>query len=68
MKINLNNKDIKLLKRQGIIYTTDAEYTEDQAFALLDSVHDVEICFAQNNSLYEADVYAKLADKIQSQI
>jgi len=71
MKIYLDGKDAEMLIKHGITYSEDKEYSEGEAFDLLDNVRDAEVFFAQSNSaqaLKNAAAYARIADKIQSQI
>lgn len=70
MKFNLTEKDIQLLTKENISVDTSLDYTEDEAFYLLDQVRDIEVKYSQdygeNEKLFF--LYGDLADKIQQQI
>lgn len=73
MIFQLNKDERKLLQDFNIDFRSDFDYSNEEAFALLDQVYDAEIFYAQDadsNSLsrYKANLYADLADKIQSLI
>ena len=70
MRLSFTEREIVLLKKQGIAFH-QGEYTEDDAFSLLDDVHDAEIFYVQNEDRESdrlAGEYARLADKIQNAI
>ena len=68
MKIKLDNTDIGLLNSAGIKFEPEKEYSDDEAFDLLDRVYDKEVFFVQDGDSRKAAAYANLADKIQEQI
>lgn len=68
MKIKLDNIDMSLLNSAGIKFEPKKEYSDDEAFDLLDRVYDREVFFAQDGNSQKAAAYANLADKIQEQI
>lgn len=73
MKIPLDDKDLNLLEQKGVQGVPNHNYTEDEAFALLEQVRDLEIYYAQDSdekaaSRKLANRYASIADKIQSAI
>ena len=57
-----------LLRSTGIKFEPEKEYSDDEAFDLLDKVYDREIFFVQDGDDQKAAAYADLADKIQEQI
>lgn len=71
MKINLSKKDKTLLKEQGIIIDSNQEISDDDALKILDSTYAIEAAFANSDrksDLCFAEIYAKIADRISSQI
>ena len=68
MKIILNKTEIALLINIGIKFEPEKEYSDDEAFDLLDKVYDREVFFVQGGDSRKAAAYADLADKIQEQI
>lgn len=73
MIFHLNKDERKLLQDFNIDFRSDFDYSDEEAFALLDQVHDAEIFYAQDSDTngrprYMANFYADLADKIQSLI
>lgn len=71
MRIQLNDAEMVLLERAGISIAPTADYTEDQAFELLEKVHDAEVYHAQGADRAArkfAGEIAAIADKIQNQI
>ena len=73
MIFQLNRDERKLLQDFNIDFRSDFDYSDDEAFALLDQVYDAEMFYAQDSdtnrlSRYKANLYADLADKIQSLI
>lgn len=73
MIFQLNKDERKLLQDFNIDFHSDFDYSNEEAFALLDQVYDAEIFYAQDSdtnrlSPYKANLYADLADKIQSLI
>ena len=68
MKIILNRAEIELLINAEISFNPEKEYSEDEAFELLDKVYEREIYFVQDGNSQSATAYAHLADKIQGQI
>lgn len=68
MKIRLDNIDIGLLSDARIAFNPEKDYSDDEAFELLDKVYDREVFFVQDGNSQNAAAYAHLADKIQEQI
>lgn len=73
MIFKLNSDEIKLLQAFSIDFQVGHHYSEDEAFALVDQIYDAEIFYAQNSeenetSFKKANLYANLADKIQTSI
>lgn len=73
MRIQLNDAEMKLLEQAGISIDPAADYTEDQAFDILEKVYDAEIYHAQSADTDKAArklaaEVAAIADKIQGQI
>ena len=68
MIIILNKTKIALLINTGINFEPKKEYSDDEAFDLLDKVYEREVFFVQDGNSQKADAYADLADKIQEQI
>ena len=70
MRIKINNNDVGFLRERGIVLRE--EYTEKEAFDLLNSVYDIETQYAQqedkNGARRLARIYAGIADRIQEQI
>lgn len=68
MIIILNKTEIALLINTGINFEPKKEYSDDEAFDLLDKVYEREVFFVQDGNSQKAAAYADLADKIQEQI
>ena len=73
MRIQLNSKQQQMLEQVGIAIIPTKDYSDDEAFELLDKVYDVEIQYAQDADTSHAarqlaNEYAAIADEIQSQI
>lgn len=73
MRIQLNNEQQQMLAQMGITVIPDKDYSEDEAFALLDQVYDVEVRYAQDTDTDTtarrlANEFAAIADAIQQQI
>lgn len=73
MKISLSEKEIEMLTDEEIDFNQNHEYTEDEAFELLEQVRDVEVYYSQdlkhNEASYQKYIrYGDLADKIQDMI
>ena len=70
MRFRLSETEIQILRDREMFVDPSHDYTEDEAFELLDRVRDLEVCNAQD---YGEDeklffLYGDLADKMQSQI
>lgn len=73
MRIQLNSEQQQLLEKHGVAINPEKEYSEEEAFELLDQVYDIEVQYAQDadtNATAEklANEYAAIADAIQNQI
>lgn len=70
MKFRLTETEIRLLKERKIPVDTSHDYTEEEAFALLERVRDVEVMYSQDYGEGEKLflLYGDLADKLQQQI
>lgn len=73
MKIQLNSEDRQMLAQVGISIIPEKDYSEDEAFDLLDQIHDIEVRYAQDadrnaTAKQLANQYAAIADAIQNQI
>lgn len=73
MRIQLNNEQQIMLNQAGITVIPEKDYSEDEAFDLLDRVHDIEVGYAQDadsnlTARRLANEYAAIADTIQNQI
>lgn len=73
MKIQLNSEQLQILEKNGIAIIPEKEYSEEEAFDLLDQVHDIEVYYAQDadtnvTAKKLANEYAVIADVIQNQI
>ena len=73
MKIHLECWQRQMLALAGVKIDAEQEYSEDEAFALLDRVYDIELWYAQDadrdlESKRLAMKYAAIADAIQDQI
>lgn len=70
MKIVLSKNDEAFLREKGIVLKD--EYTEEEAFSLLDAVYAIEVFYAQGEEnkgfARLANIYAGIADRIQAQI
>ena len=70
MQITFTEVEKELMTASKIVFH-EGEYTENDAFRLVDALHDAEIYFAMNeddSSLILARLYARLADKVQNSI
>lgn len=70
MKIQLTNREIEKLAEENITVDPQKDYTEEEAFDLLDSIRDVEISYAMRaEKSRQADEKAvkigDIADKVQ---
>lgn len=70
MKFRLTETEIRLLKEREISVDTSRDYTEEEAFALLERVRDIEVMYSQDDGEGEKLflLYGDLADKLQQQI
>lgn len=73
MQIKLNDAEMQKLKSESIAFSPEKEYSEDEALDLLELVHDKEAEYSnypkEAAKEYQlANVFADIADKIQSQI
>ena len=70
MRFRLSETEIQILRDREIFVDPFRDYTEDEAFELLDRVRDFEVCYAQDCGEDEKlfFLYGDLADKMQGQI
>jgi len=73
MKFFLEDNEKRLLSEAEIEFAPEIDYSDDQAFELLDKIYEKENFFAQDaetnkNAKQLAVAYAHLADKIQATI
>lgn len=73
MRIQLDSEQEKMLEKVGISVIPDKDYSEEEAFDILEQVHDIEVRYAQDadsNATAKrlANEYAAIADAIQNQI
>lgn len=73
MIIKLNKEQQQLLEEHGITTVAEGVYSEEEAFDLLEQVHDIEVRYAQEADANPtarklANEYATIADVIQNQI
>ncbi len=71
LKIKISEKEKQMLQLAGIEFKQGQELDEASVFAMLDSVYEKEVFYAQDQngrSREKAKAWAQLADKIQSQI
>ncbi|NLL91203.1 MAG: hypothetical protein GX222_02140 [Ruminococcaceae bacterium] len=68
MILKLKESEIEALLKEKIEFIENKDLSEDEAFALSDSVRDVQVYYAQNNNVNLAEKYAKIADEIDRQI
>ena len=73
MKILLSDDELRLLTAENISFEPDKEYTDQEAFELLEKVYDAEIKYSNYPSsdmraMAKAAGYAHLADIIQNSI
>lgn len=73
MKILLLKEDKKLLTAEGIGFDQEREFTEQEAFELLEQIYDVEIKYSNfprddMKASEKAARFAHIADMIQNQI
>lgn len=71
MKFALQKDDIQLLSQADINFFPEKEYSEDEAFSLLDLIREKEIFYSQDADKNKASKklavsYGELADKIQN--
>ena len=70
MTIHFTEVEKELMSAKNIRFHEE-EYTETEAFELLDTLHDAEIYYAMNEdseSRLLSRLYAALADKVQNSI
>ena len=70
MKFRLTETETQLLKERDIPVDPSRDYTEEEAFALLERVRDVEVRYSQDYGAGEKLflLFGDLADKMQQQI
>lgn len=70
MKFRLSKAEIQSLSERGIRVDPSHDYTEDEAFELLERVRDLEVRYSQDYGKDEKlfFMYGDLADKMQRQI
>lgn len=73
MRIQLNNEQQQMLQKVGITIVPDKDYSDNEAFDLLERVYDTEVRYAQTADTDSAarrlaKEYAVIADSIQRQI
>lgn len=70
MKFRLTETETQLLKERDIPVDSSRDYTEEEAFALLERVRDVEVRYSQDYGEGEKLflLFGDLADKMQQQI
>ncbi len=65
MILKLNKAEEELLKAADISYSLNKEYSDDEAFALVDEIVTAEAGYANDpDQEYYAQKYGDLADKI----
>lgn len=73
MRVQLNSTQWQMISSAGISAIPEKEYSEDEAFDLLEQVHDAEVRYAQDadenvTAKEMANAFAVIADAIQNQI
>ena len=70
MMIHFTDEEKRIMEAAKISFH-DGENNDDEAFELLDALHDAEVFYMQNGdeeSYKISDQYARLADKVQDSI
>lgn len=70
MKFQLSKTELQCLRQREIFVDLSCDYTEAEAFEILEQVRELEVRYAQDYGKDEKlfFLYGDLADKIQRQI
>ena len=73
MKIMISSAEKMFLEMEGIAFSEEKDYTDEEALSLLDDIYDAEIKysnFPEENAEAQktAESFAHLADRIQQAI